>query len=131
MTAGRPSRLCVIADPTPGPHRTDSDDIVWWLPILGPTASWLAFLLARHATVEAQHCWETELLARTVGLAGNQSKLWVSLDRLDRFGVGRFHATDVLSVRLWLPALSERRLAHLRRRWPRPTATTPTRESVM
>jgi hypothetical protein len=105
----------VIADTTPGPHRTDSDDIAWWLPILGPTSSWLAFLLARHATIEAQHCWETDLLARTVGLAGNQSKLWASLDRLDRFAAGHFQATDVLTVRLRLPALSERQLAHLPR----------------
>ena len=113
MTGGRPSRLCVIADPTPGPHRTDSDDIAWWLPILGPTASWLAYLLTRHASIHPEHRWETAILARSVGLAGNESKLWGSLDRLDRFGAGRFVATDVLTVRLWLPALSERRLAHL------------------
>ena len=41
----RPTSVRVIADPTPGAHRTDSDDLCWWLPIIGPTASALAFLL--------------------------------------------------------------------------------------
>ena len=45
----RPERIRVIADPTPGRHRTDSDEILWWLPIIGPTASALAFVFARHA----------------------------------------------------------------------------------
>jgi hypothetical protein len=57
---------------------------------------------------------------RLTEAAGRQSKLWVSLDRLDRFGVGRFHDTDVLSVGLWLPALTERRLAYLARGLPQP-----------
>ena len=45
----RPPTVRVIADHTPGTHRTDSEDLWWWLPIIGPTASALAFLLARHA----------------------------------------------------------------------------------
>jgi hypothetical protein len=48
-----------------------------------------------------------------VGLAGNRSKLWQSLDRLHRFRVATFVSTDTLTVRLWLPALSDRQLAHL------------------
>ena len=45
----RPTSVRVIADHTPGPHRTDSDDLCWWLPIIGPTASVLAYRFARHA----------------------------------------------------------------------------------
>jgi hypothetical protein len=108
----RPDRIRVIADPTPGPHRTDSDDFLWWLPILGPTASILAFVFARHAA-RTESCWPTEDLARVVGLAGNRSKLWVSLDRLHRFGVATFVSTDTLTIRLWLPALTDRQLGRL------------------
>ncbi len=108
----RPDHLRVVADPTPGPHRTDSDDVLWWLPILGPTATWLAYLLARHAAHQPDTCWDTATLARTLGLAGSESKLWASLDRLDRFGIARFVATDTLSLRLWLPPLSD---GHVRR----------------
>jgi hypothetical protein len=108
----RPGLVHVIADPTPGPHRTDSDDIFWWLPVIGPTASALAFIFARNAA-RAESCWPTEDLARMVGLAGNRSKLWISLERLHRFGVTTFVSTDTLTVRLWLPALSDRQLARL------------------
>jgi hypothetical protein len=48
-----------------------------------------------------------------VGLAGNRSKLWVSLERLHRFGVTTFVSTDTLTVRLWLPALRDRQLVLL------------------
>jgi hypothetical protein len=108
----RPDCLRVIADPTAGPHRTDSDEILWWLPTLGPTASALAFVFARHAA-HGEMCWPTDDLARMVGLAGNRSKLWVSLERLHRFHVTTFVSTDTLTVRLCLPALTERQLAQL------------------
>ncbi len=108
----RPTTVRVIADHTPGAHRTDSEDLWWWLPIIGPTAGVLAFLLARHAAT-GETCWPTDDLARMVGLAGNRSKLWLSLDRLHRFRVATFVSTDTLTIRLWLPALSDRQLAHL------------------
>jgi hypothetical protein len=108
----RSDRIRVVADPTPGPHRTDTDEILWWLPILGPTASALAFIFARHAAHD-ETCWPTDDLARMVGLAGNRSKLWVSLERLHRFHVTTFVSTDTLTVRLWLPALTDRQLARL------------------
>ncbi len=109
----RPSCVRVIADHTSGLHRTDSDDLwAWWLPIIGPTASSLAFLFARHAA-QADTCWPTQDLARMVGLAGNRSKLWMSLERLHRFHVTTFVSTDTLTIRLWLPALTDRQLARL------------------
>jgi hypothetical protein len=37
----------------------------------------------------------------------------VSLDRLDRFALIRFHATDVVTIRLWLPQLTARQLDRL------------------
>ena len=108
-----PELVHVCADTTPGAHRTDSDDAYWWLPIIGPTAMVLAQTLARH-TPSGGMTWETVSLARRIGLAGNRSKLWDSLNRLDRFGVAQFHATDVITIRLWLPALNPRQLTRKR-----------------
>ena len=108
----RPTSVRVIADHCGGPHRTDSDDIWWWLPVLGPTATVLAYLLARHAAYN-ETCWDTTVLARSVGLAGNRCKLWASLERLSQFHVVTFVATDVVTIRLNLPTLTERQLACL------------------
>ncbi len=129
MTASaRPELLRVSGDPAPGPHRVDSDDMWWWLPWLGPTATLLAHLLARHATdTGAGVTWRTDDLARRVGLGQNRSKLWASLERLDGFDVARFHAPSVMTVRLHMPELSSRQLArlpddlardYLRQHWP-------------
>jgi hypothetical protein len=37
----------------------------------------------------------------------------MSLDRLDRFALATFVATDTLTIRSWLPALTDRQLARL------------------
>lgn len=111
-TIVRPDVLHVCDDTTPGVHRTDSDDIFWWLPIIGPTATVLAHTLARQSPAGGVR-WNTTDLAQRVGLAGNRSKLWVSLNRLDQFGVAHFHATDVVTIRAWLPALSAKQLDRL------------------
>ncbi|HWL43028.1 MAG TPA: hypothetical protein VNQ73_08795 [Ilumatobacter sp.] len=107
-----PDLLHVCRDTTPGAHETGSDEIFWWLPVLGPTASVLAHTLGRTTSL-AGSTWDTGDLALRIGLAGNRPKLWQSLNRLDRFGVARFHATDVLTVRLWLPALTDGQLERL------------------
>ena len=111
-TTVRPDHLYVCADTTPGVHRIDSEEAAWWLPILGPTAIVLAATLAHYTPPEGA-CWDATALAQRIGLAGNRSKLWASLNRLDQFHVAQFHATDVVTVRLWLPALTERQLTRL------------------
>jgi hypothetical protein len=108
----RPGHLHVCADSTPGIHPTDSVEIEWWLPIIGPTATVLAQTLARH-TDHGGATWDTTELAQRIGLAGNRSKLWQALNRIDMFGIAHFHATDVLTIRLWLPALRDRQLDRL------------------
>ncbi len=77
----------------------------WWLPILGPTSTLLAYLLARHATY-GETTWDTHELARTVGLGTNRARLWESLERLAHFYIATFVSTDVIAVRLELPALT-------------------------
>ena len=113
----------MIADPTPGEHRTDSDDIAWWLPILGRTATWLAHLLARHARHQAETVWDTDTLARVLGLSGNQMKLWASLDRVDQFGAARFLTDDTCTIRLWLPGSASVTSTGSPTSSPPPTAT--------
>lgn len=108
----RPDHLTVIADHTPGPHVTDSDDIQWWWPVLGPTASSVASLISRHSRF-GEVTWPTAVLAQRVGLRLLCSKLWASLERLEGFGLLTFISTDVATIRVNLPELSARQLNHL------------------
>jgi hypothetical protein len=108
----RPDRLIVVADHTPGAHQADSEQIGWWLPVIGPTATTLAYTLARTART-GDTTWDTAVLARTIGLAGNRSKLWASLERLATFGCAHFASVDVYTIRLELPALTPRQATAL------------------
>lgn len=49
----------MCADTTPGVHRTDSDEILWWLPVIGPTATVLAQTLGSSTgtTTPARFVW--------------------------------------------------------------------------
>ena len=100
----RPTRLVVVADHRPGPHPTDSDQIEWWLPVLGPTSAALARILAR-SVADSDAEWDTANLARRVGLGASCSRLWASLERLHMFHVLTFISTDVVTIRLQLPKL--------------------------
>lgn len=108
----RPAQLIVTADRRPGAHVADSDDVWWWLPVLGPTATVLSYNLARFAR-HAEVTWPADELARRIGLGHATSRLWTSLDRLERFGAATFHSTDLLAVRLELPTLTRRQLERL------------------
>lgn len=88
----------------------------WWLPILGPTASILAATLAAPVSAAGGQptcTWNTLLLAQRIGLTDNRARMWQSLNRLEKFGVGCFHGTDVFTIRLQLPALTVRQLGRL------------------
>jgi hypothetical protein len=108
----RPQTIHVCRDTTPGTHRTDSDEIAWWLPLIGPTPTVLAHLFSR-TTPTTGATWQTDTLARTVGLGGGLRQLWSSLDRLAMFRVATFHSADVLTIRTELPALTDRQLERL------------------
>ena len=81
MSTIRPDHLIVIADHRPGVHRTDSPEIAWWLPIIGPTASCLAVILAANArqrettfdTRELPAWWASPGTARSCGPVWNAS----------------------------------------------------------
>ncbi len=110
--SARPDHLTVIADHSPGPHVTDSDDIQWWWPVLGPSASCLATLISRHSRC-GDITWPAAVLAQRIGIGGLCSKLWATLDRLEGFGLLTFVSTDVAAVRVNLPELTARQLNHL------------------
>lgn len=107
----RPTRIHVVADHTPGIHRTATLEAMWWLPILGPTATWLAVILAAGAEAGRDEPWPTGELADRLGL--KDSLLWRAVDRLHRYGVLTFPSTDVATVRLELPPLPQGRLSRL------------------
>jgi hypothetical protein len=108
----RPDHITVIADHTPGEHATDSEDFWWWLPVIGPSGTLLAYLLSRHAS-HSDRTWDTAELAATIGLSGSTTNLWRTLERLNNFGILTFVSTDVATIRLQLPRLQPRHLTRL------------------
>ena len=111
-TLTRPQTIHVCRDTTAGTHRTDSDEIAWWLPVIGPTATVLARLFTR-TTPPTGATWQTDTLARTIGLGGGGRHLWNALERLAMFHIVTFHSADVLTIRTELPALTGRQLERL------------------
>lgn len=85
-----------------------------WLPVLGPTATWLYRRLGSWAELSPEGI-ELDLVDLAVGLGlgeglGQHSKLAKGLERLVRFDAARWRG-DVLAVRRALAPVPER-LAH-------------------
>ena len=80
-----------------------------WLPVLGPTASWLYRRLGSWAEYNADGVKiDMADLSASLGLGdslGRHSKLARALDRLVRFDAARWAGTDELQVRTALPPL--------------------------
>jgi hypothetical protein len=108
----RPVHLIVVADHQPGAHRTDSDEIGWWLPLIGPTSAILARTLA-HRARQGEATWDTAYLTRRIGLGNGIGRLWTVLNRLDTFRCLTFVSTNVATIRLALPELTAHQLTHL------------------
>jgi len=94
----------------------------FWLPILGPSSTWLLRRLATGLD-EAPTGFELDPVeyALALGLGargGKHGPFWRSLERACRFGMADRHG-DLLAVRRFLPPLSARRQGrlpdHLRR----------------
>lgn len=94
----------VIADNTAGAHPTDSTHLLdLWLPKLGPTATLTARLLARTAAAHPDREWKLTELSQQLGLGGHIRRLSDSLNRLARFHILTYVATDIAYIRLQLP----------------------------
>jgi hypothetical protein len=83
-----------------------SDDmLLWWTPILGPSATLMAHQLALLLRTGASHTFTESDLAQTFGLSS--SRLHATLERLHRFGVARSHGCTI-SLRLAMAPMSVR-----------------------
>ncbi len=87
-----------------------------WLPVLGPTATWLYRRLGTWAEFNSEGVSvDTTELALSLGLGsgvGRNSPLMRSIDRLARFGAARW-AGDKLHVRRALPPLAHAQVQRL------------------
>ncbi len=101
----------VEADPRSHPT-SSSDTLVWWTPILGPSATLLAHRFAGYAARGGQQEFTLGDIARTLGMGQSTSRVRSTIDRLARFGVVNVFGQTV-HVRLALPPLTERQAQQL------------------
>ncbi len=88
------------------------DTLVWWTPILGPTATLMAHRFATLTAGGDRVSITMADLARTFGLGESNARLRAALGRLERFGVISVAGTQI-AVRLWLPPLRPRQIEQL------------------
>lgn len=90
----------------------------FWLPVLGPSATWILRNLAEGLDRRPDgYRVDLATVARSVGLGGTparNSPFLRGLERITRFGLARYRAVDELEVRRHVPPLS----AQLERRLP-------------
>ena len=105
------TKITVIAwrdpdlDATPGAHPTASDDaLIWYTPLLGPTAMLMAHRFATYAA-DGPSAWTVADVARTFGLGRAVGRVAHIFERLERFGVIARQDPNTLAVRLLLPPL--------------------------
>lgn len=89
----------------------------FWLPLLGPTATWLLRRCNSHLDTPNPGSLPTQVLAESLGLGpsiSRSSKLADTIDRAERFGFASLTIRgDELRVRTHLPPLTERQLQKL------------------
>ncbi len=97
-----------VLDAVPGAHLTASDDaLVWYTPLLGPSAMLMAHRFAGYAA-EGPSTWTIADVARTFGLGAAVGRVAHIFDRLERFGVITHQDANIVAVRLLLPPLRAR-----------------------
>jgi hypothetical protein len=102
-----------IVESHPESHPTSSNDtLVWWSPILGPTATLMAHRFAGYVAHGDQMQFTLADLARTFGMGQSMGRVRASFQRLERFGIISLH-DQTLFVRTALPPLTRRHLEQL------------------
>lgn len=89
---------------------------LFWLPIIGPTSTWLLRRLTAMAVLHPEGCaLDAAAVAASIGLgfdAGPKSSLTRSLQRLSIFGLARI-SSRTISVRTVVPPLTMKNLSRL------------------
>jgi hypothetical protein len=102
-----------VVEQNPASHPTSSTDtLVWWTPILGPSATLMAHRFAGYVARGGEMQFTLGDLARTLGMGASTTKVRATIDRLARFGVVEVFGTTV-QVRVALPPLTERQVQQL------------------
>jgi len=112
----------------------------FWLPIVGPTATWLLRRVAvRFEQVEAGFFLDVDDTARCLGLGWRKSRnspFFRAISRCVAFGLARWQGHDEVAVRRLLPPLAQRQLVRLppslqeaHRRWTFRSASRDALES--
>ncbi|MCU0310710.1 MAG: hypothetical protein MUE36_07185 [Acidimicrobiales bacterium] len=97
----------------PRSHPTASGEtLLWWTPVLGPTATLMAHRFATVLAHQPRLQITTDDLARTFGMGNSNGRVRATLARLERFDVVTTHAQSVY-LRMALPALTSRHLEQL------------------
>lgn len=97
----------------PESHPTSSNDtLVWWTPILGPTATLLAHRFASYVSRRELVQFSVGDVSRTLGMGRSVGRVRATLERLERFHVAMVH-DDAVFVRTSLPPLTHRQVAQL------------------
>jgi hypothetical protein len=117
-------RVVAWVDPVVDTHGhpvTDPYIEMFWLPVLGPTATWLYRRLVSVVLDDAVDFYDVDMadLARSIGVAhtpGRHNPFARALQRCTMFGVAQnvaVHPVPTISVRRCLPTLPQRHLQRL------------------
>ena len=113
---GLPEVIWLLPLETSGPSFDVRSEYVetLWLPVLGPSATWLARRLGTLAAAFPQGTWiDSAELSVSIGLGTGHGLLTRSLGRLVMFGAAAIETGDVVRVRTRLTPVSERALERL------------------
>jgi len=102
-----------LVETHPESHPTATNEtLVWWTPMLGPTATLMAHRLAGYLVHNEQVQFTLGDLARTFGMGQSLTRVRTGLARLERFGITRSHG-DTVYLRTALPPLTRRQIDQL------------------
>jgi hypothetical protein len=94
-------------------HEPRSDYVeMYWLPVIGPSATWLYRRLGVWVTHTDELTIDVDDVARSIGIGGKGNPVRRTLDRLVTFHAARWN-DSVLEVRRALPTLPRRNVAQL------------------
>jgi hypothetical protein len=102
-----------LVESDPRSHRTAaSETLLWWTPVLGPTATLMAHRFATVLAHQPRLQITSDDLARTFGMGNSNGRVRTTIARLERFDVATTHANSIY-LRTSLGPLSNRHLDQL------------------